>query len=62
MLFGGEPMLYPNRTTAIFRKANELKIPEIEMLTNGLWGKSKEKAEKLAKALKSWSQYCRNKC
>jgi molybdenum cofactor biosynthesis enzyme MoaA len=52
MVFGGEPMLYPNRTTAIFRKANELKIPEIEMLTNGVWGKSKEKAEKLATALK----------
>lgn len=52
MVFGGEPMLYPDRAIAIFKKANELKFPEIEMLTNGVWGKSKEKAEKLAVKLK----------
>jgi molybdenum cofactor biosynthesis enzyme MoaA len=52
MVFGGEPMLYPYRAIAIFQKANELKIPEIEMLTNGAWGKNKENAEKLAMKLK----------
>jgi len=52
MVFGGEPMLYPNRAIAIFRKASELKVPEIEMLTNGIWGRNKEKAKKLARKLK----------
>jgi len=52
MVFGGEPMLYPNRAIAIFKKANELGIPEIEMLTNGVWGKNRENAEKLAIRLK----------
>jgi organic radical activating enzyme len=52
LVFGGEPMLYPSRTTAIFKKAQELCIPKIEMLTNGIWGKEKQKAERLAKKLK----------
>jgi molybdenum cofactor biosynthesis enzyme MoaA len=53
MLFGGEPMLYPDRAIAIFKKAYQLKIPRIDMLTNGIWGKDKEKAEILAKKLKT---------
>jgi MoaA/NifB/PqqE/SkfB family radical SAM enzyme len=52
MVFGGEPMLYPNRAIAIFKKANEFRIPKIEMLTNGVWGKNKENAEKQAIKLK----------
>ena len=52
MVFGGEPMLYPDRAIAVFKKANELRIPEIEMLTNGVWGKNREEAEKLAVKLK----------
>jgi len=52
MIFGGEPMLYPNRAIAILQKAKSLKIPEIEMLTNGIWGKDKHIAEKLAVKLK----------
>jgi MoaA/NifB/PqqE/SkfB family radical SAM enzyme len=52
MVFGGEPMLYPRRVIAIFRKASELKIPSIDLLTNGVWGKNKRRAEELAKDLK----------
>lgn len=52
MVFGGEPMLYPNQAIAIFQKANEFRIPKIEMLTNGVWGKNKENAEKQAIKLK----------
>jgi len=52
MVFGGEPMLYPDRVIAILERAEKLMIPEIEMLTNGVWGKNKEKAEKLALQLK----------
>ncbi len=52
MVFGGEPMLYPDRAVPILRKASHLKIPEVEMLTNGVWGKNKENAETLAVKLK----------
>jgi len=53
MVFGGEPMLYPERAIAIFEKAHQLGIPRIDMITNGVWGKDKEKAEKLAEKLKT---------
>jgi hypothetical protein len=53
MVFGGEPMLYPKRTIAIFKKASQFRIPRIEMITNGFWGKNKATAEKLAKKLKT---------
>jgi len=52
MVFGGEPMLYPERATAIFQKAHRLRIPQIEMITNGAWGKNRATAEKLAIKLK----------
>lgn len=51
MVFGGEPMLYPERTIAIFRKASQFSIPKITMITNGIWGKNKATAEKLATKL-----------
>ncbi|MFQ6125799.1 MAG: radical SAM protein [Candidatus Heimdallarchaeota archaeon] len=53
MIFGGEPMLYPKRTIAIIKKGHQLRIPKIEMITNGIWGKNKETAEKLAMKLKT---------
>lgn len=53
MVFGGEPMLYPERAVAIFEKASRFRIPEIEMLTNGFWGKNKSNAETMARRLKT---------
>ncbi len=53
MVFGGEPMLFPGRTIAIFKKTRLLGIPKIEIITNGVWGRDKEKAEKLAGKLKA---------
>ncbi|MEM2105559.1 MAG: radical SAM protein [Candidatus Bathyarchaeia archaeon] len=53
MVFGGEPMLYPEQTIAIFEKAKQLKIPKIEMITNGFWGRDKEMAKKWAERLKA---------
>lgn len=52
MVFGGEPMLYPDRAIAIFEKAHQLQIPRIDMITNGTWGKNEKQAEKLATRLK----------
>ncbi|GAI08962.1 unnamed protein product, partial [marine sediment metagenome] len=53
MIFGGEPMLYPKRVIAIFNKASQFGIPKIEMITNGVWGKNKATAEKIARKLKA---------
>lgn len=52
LLFGGEPMLYPTRAISIFNKARQISIPKISMLTNGIWGKEKAEAERLATKLK----------
>ncbi|MDI6847101.1 MAG: radical SAM protein [Candidatus Bathyarchaeia archaeon] len=53
MVFGGEPMLYPKRVIAAIKKAHQLRIPKIEMITNGVWGRNKENAKKLAVKLKT---------
>jgi hypothetical protein len=52
LVFGGEPMLYPVQTIAIFKKARDLNIPIIEMLTNEAWGEDRQRAQRLAKKLK----------
>ena len=52
MIFGGESMLYPNRTIKLFQRAKELGIPEIELIANGFWGKDLKKAKTLAFQLK----------
>jgi hypothetical protein len=46
-------MLYPSRVFAIFKKAHQLNIPKIDMLTNGTWGKDRTKADRLARKLKN---------
>lgn len=52
MVFGGEPMLYAERTIKFSRKAKELGIPEIELITNGFWGEEENRARSLAAQLK----------
>lgn len=52
MVFGGEPMLYPREVIVVFKRAYQLGIPRIEMITNGVWGKDRETAEELAAKLK----------
>lgn len=52
MAFGGEPMLYPELAIAVFKKAHQLGIPSIDMITNGVWGKDIKKAEEWAEKLK----------
>ena len=48
MVFGGEPMLFPDQAISAFEKAHKQRIPKISMLTNGVWGKTEQKAEELA--------------
>jgi len=52
MVFGGEPMLFPDQAISAFEKAHKLRIPNIEMLTNGVWGKTEQKAKELACRMK----------
>lgn len=52
MIFGGESMLYPQRTIKLFQRARELGIPRIELITNGFWGKDVDRARTLAIQLK----------
>jgi MoaA/NifB/PqqE/SkfB family radical SAM enzyme len=53
MAFGGEPMLYPELAVAVFKKAHQLGIPSIDMITNGVWGKDRKSAQKWAEKLKA---------
>jgi MoaA/NifB/PqqE/SkfB family radical SAM enzyme len=48
MVFGGEPMLFPEQAINAFERAHKQRIPKIEMLTNGFWGKDEQKARELA--------------
>jgi MoaA/NifB/PqqE/SkfB family radical SAM enzyme len=52
MVFGGEPMLFPDRAIGAFSKAHKHGIPKIAMLTNGIWGKNQAIAEELACRMK----------
>lgn len=52
MVFGGEPMLFPDRAISAFEKACEQRIPKISMLTNGVWGKNQARAKELACRMK----------
>jgi pyruvate-formate lyase-activating enzyme len=45
MVFGGEPMLFPERAIAIFEKARQLGIPRIEMITNECGAKTRKRPE-----------------
>jgi MoaA/NifB/PqqE/SkfB family radical SAM enzyme len=53
MVFGGEPMLYPEQAIMVFEKAKRLEIPKIEMITNGVWGRDKERARRWSERLKA---------
>jgi hypothetical protein len=52
MIFGGEAMLYPDRTIKLFERAQELEIPSIQLITNGFWGRDSTKARTWAERLK----------
>ena len=45
-------MIFPERSIAAFEKAHQLEIPRIEMLTNGVWAKSRRRAQELTSKLK----------
>ena len=53
MVFGGEPMLYPNVLCAIISTASELGIPKRQVITNGYFSKSRAKIKDAVRRLKN---------
>lgn len=51
MVFGGEPLLYPQTVYKIISTAKELDIPRRQVITNGYFSKSEEKIREVAKTL-----------
>jgi MoaA/NifB/PqqE/SkfB family radical SAM enzyme len=51
MTFGGEPLIFPDITCAIHRKAKECQIPLRQIITNGFFSKEDAKIRKVAEAL-----------
>ena len=48
MTFGGEPLLYTNAVYAIMTAANELSIPNRQVITNGYFSKNADKIREVA--------------
>jgi MoaA/NifB/PqqE/SkfB family radical SAM enzyme len=53
MTFGGEPLLYPEITCQIHRKAYDLNIPKRQIITNAYWTKNKSRTDNIAQMLKN---------
>ena len=51
MTFGGEPLLYPDVVYAIMTAANELNIPNRQVITNGYFSKNADKIREVAERL-----------
>ena len=51
MVFGGEPLLYPDAVYAIMTAARELNIPKRQVITNGFFSKDASKIREVAKRL-----------
>lgn len=47
MTFGGEPLLYPEVVCAIHRVAEEMGIPQRDLITNGFFTKDKKRIEEV---------------
>lgn len=51
MIFGGEPLLYPNAVCEIMSIATELDIPRRQVITNGYFSKNADKIREVAQNL-----------
>lgn len=48
MVFGGEPLLYPDDVCRIFEAGLKSGIPQREMITNGYFSKDEKRIEEVA--------------
>lgn len=51
MVFGGEPLLYPEVVYEIMSAAKEMKVPVRQVITNGYFSRSREKIREVAEML-----------
>ena len=51
MVFGGEPLLFPEATAEILSAAREAGVPHRQLITNGYFAKSEEKLQSAVNAL-----------
>lgn len=51
LVFGGEPLLYPDAATAILSAAREVGIPKRQIITNGYFSNDSDKIKSVAKLL-----------
>ncbi len=51
MVFGGEPLLYPEDVCKIFKAGTEADIPQRELITNGYFSKDNERIDEVAAML-----------
>jgi organic radical activating enzyme len=52
MVFGGEPLLYPESTITLLEYAKELNISDRQIITNGFWTKNKSRIDEICLMLK----------
>ncbi|MGL1892721.1 MAG: radical SAM protein [Spirochaetaceae bacterium] len=52
MVFGGEPLLYPETTIQLLKYAKKLNIPNRQIITNAFWTKDRSKIDKICQMLK----------
>ena len=51
MVFGGEPLLYPEVACAILKRATELSVPRRQLITNGYFSKNPQIVAEVAQRL-----------
>ena len=51
MAFGGEPLLYPEVVCSIFRAAAKMRIPKIDLITNGFFCREKSRIRETVRML-----------
>ena len=51
MVFGGEPLLYPEDVCKIFKAGMKAMIPQREMITNGYFSKDRKRIDEVATML-----------
>ena len=54
MVFGGEPLLYPEAVYAIMAAAKARQVPKRQLITNGFFSKDSQKMREVAAALASF--------
>lgn len=52
MIFGGEPLIYPEETTDILKYARDIGIPTRQLITNGYWSSNRERIDEILEMLK----------